>query len=146
MTGRWRARRPHGDGGTVMLLVLGFCVVLVGLVAVVVDVSVVLLNQRGVASAADGAAVAAAQRIDERAFYEDGLGQKVPLDPGEVQSTVATYEGAVQPATQLVARVEGGFTVVVEGSRAVSLPFSRFLTGSTVTVRSTARATSPVVG
>ncbi len=142
--GRRRVRR--GDDGTVMLLVLGFCVVLIGLTAVVVDVSVVLLNQRGVASAADGAAVAAAQRIDERAFYEDGLDARVPLDAAEVRQTVAAYQGAVEPATRLMGRVEGGFTVVVEGSRDVSLPFSRFFTGGAVTVHSTARATSPVAG
>lgn len=143
---RLRARRPHGDDGSVMLLILGFCVVLVGLLAVVVDVSVVLLNQRGVASAADGAAVAAAQRLDERSFYQQGLGGRVPLDREEVQQTVATYAAAVSPRTTLVASVDGGVTVVVQGSRQVSLPFSRYLTGGTVTVRSTARATSPVVG
>ena len=129
-----------------MLLVLGFCVVLIGLVAVVVDVSVVLLHQRGVASAADGAAVAAAQRIDEPTFYRDGLTTAVPLRQEDVQQAVAAYAGAVTPSTSLVARVDGGFTVVVEGSRQVALPFSRYLSGGTVTVRSTARATSPVAG
>lgn len=129
-----------------MVLVLGFCVVLIGLVAVVVDVSVVLLNQRGVASAADGAAVAAAQRIDQGTFYREGLEAAVPLSADEVAQTVSAYQGAVRPATSLRGRVEGGVTVVVEGSREVELPFSRYLSGGSVTVRSTARATTPVAG
>ncbi|MCW2667835.1 MAG: hypothetical protein JWN57_2797, partial [Frankiales bacterium] len=36
-------RRPAGDEGSVLLLVLGFTAVLVALVAVVADVSVLLL-------------------------------------------------------------------------------------------------------
>lgn len=141
-----RPARPRGDDGTVMVLVLGLCVVLLGLVAVVVDVSVVLLHQRGVASAADGAAVAAAQRIDQRTFYREGLAAAVPLSSQEVAQTVARYQAAVRPATSLRGRVEGGVTVVVEGSREVALPFSRYVGRGTVTVRATAHATSPVAG
>lgn len=130
-----------------MLLVLGFVVVLVGLVVVVVDVSVVLLHQRGVASAADGAALAAAQRIDEDAFYRGGIGSRVPLDEGQVAQAVAQYAAAVEPATRLSGSTSpDGFTVVVVGEREVALPFGRFVSGGTVSVRSVARATSPVLG
>lgn len=130
-----------------MVLVLGLVVVLVGLVVVVVDVSVVLLNQRGVASAADGAAVAAAQQISETTFYGSGLGERVPLDEGQVQAVVADYAQAVQPATSLVGgTTPDGLSVVVRGERVVQLPFGRFVGGGTVTVRSVARAESPVLG
>ena len=129
-----------------MVLMLGFAVVLIGLVVVVVDVSVVLFNQRGVASAADGAAVAAAQEISEDVFYERGLQETVPLDEGAVRRAVAAYAADVQPATRLSGSVTGGQTVVVVGERVVPLPFGRFVGRGSVTIRSVARATSPVLG
>ena len=134
------------DQGTVMVLMLGFAVVLIGLVVVVVDVSVVLLNQRGVASAADGAAVAAAQEISESEFYDRGLQEAVPLDEGAVRQAVAAYAADVEPATRLSGSVTGGQTVVVVGERVVPLPFGRFVGRRNVTIRSIARATSPVLG
>lgn len=137
---------PRGDEGTVLLLVLGLTVVLVMLVVVVVDVSVVLLAQRGVAGAADGAAVAAAQRLDEQAFYEDGLHGRVPLDPDGVRQAVAGYAALVRPATTLAGSTQDGTTVVVRAERVVPLPFGALVGSPTVTVRSVARATSPVVG
>jgi len=115
------------------------------LLVVVVDVSVVLLAQRGVASAADGAAVAAAQRIDRPTFYARGPGEQVPLDPAEVRGAVDEYAARVQPATALSGSTDGA-TVVVRGERQVPLPFGGFVGRATVTVRSVARATSPVLG
>ncbi len=145
MTGRRRARPvPGGDGGSVLLLVLGLSIVLMMLVAVVVDVSVVVLAQRGVSSAADGAAVAAAQRLDEASFYETGLGERVPLDDAGVRSTIAAYGAGVRPATRLQGATQDAFHVVVRGERTVRLPFGGFLGVDAVTVRSVARATSPV--
>ncbi|MCU1693288.1 MAG: Protein of unknown function rane [Frankiales bacterium] len=130
-----------------MLLILGFAVVLLGLVVVVADVSVVLLNQRAVAAAADGAALAASQELNDSVFYTQGLGRKVPLDEGQVRRVVAEYAADLKSPTRLVGRLDATrLTVVVEGSRAVSLPFGRFTGGQTVTVRSVARATSPVAG
>lgn len=130
-----------------MLLVLGFVVVLLGLVVVVIDVSIVLLHQRGVASAADGAALAAAQRIDEDAFYGRGLQGRVPLDEGLVAQAVRQYAADVEPATRLSGSTSpDAFSVVVVGERDVPLPFGRFVGHETVTVRSVARATSPVLG
>lgn len=140
------SRRPRGDDGSVMLLILGFTVLLIGLVVVVADVSVVLLGQRAVASAADGAAVAASQELDERSFYAEGLGAKVPLQLSQVRRAVAAYAADRRdPATHLVARLAPDrLTVVVQGSRVVDLPFGRYVGGASVTVHSTARATSPV--
>ena len=129
-----------------MVLMLGFAVVLIGLVVVVVDVSVVLLNQRGVASAADGAAIAAAQQISEADFYDRGLQETVPLDEDDVRRAVAAYTADIEPATSLRGSVTGGQTVVVVGERVVPLPFGRFAGRPSVTIRSIARATSPVAG
>ncbi|MCW2777521.1 MAG: hypothetical protein JWN17_1246 [Frankiales bacterium] len=128
-----------------MLLVLGLTTVLLALLVLVVDVSVLLLAQRGVASAADGAAVAAAQGLDQDALRSHGLGGRVPLGEVEVQRAVASYAGLVQPPTALTAsREPDGTTVVVRAERVVHLPFAGVVGKDRVTVRAVARARSPV--
>ena len=138
-------RPPEGDGGSVLVLVLGFAGILVTLVAVVVDVSAVVLAKRAVASAADGAAVSAAQALDLDAVYARGLGPQVPLSLDEARSRVAAYEAqarGAQPGLSLALRLEGS-TAVVTGTRTVALPFA--LPGThPVRVVAVARARAPV--
>jgi hypothetical protein len=136
-------RRPAGDEGSVLLLVLGFTAVLVALVAVVADVSVLLLAKRGVASAADGAAVAGAQQLDRASLYAGGLGDQLPLDPAEVASAVSAYERTVEPRTALEVSVDGA-SVRVRAARRVRLPFGRYAGVGAVTVRAVATARAPV--
>jgi hypothetical protein len=134
------------DEGSVLLLVLGFAGILLTLVAVVVDVSAVVLSKRGVASAADGAAVTAAQALDLGTVYGEGLGGQLPLSAAEARQRVAVYEGQVraqQPGLRLALRLEGR-TAVVTGSRTVRLPFRLPGTGP-VRVTAVARARAPVV-
>ena len=141
-----RRRRPLGDDGSVLLLVLGFAGILLVLVAVVVNVSAVVLAKRGVASAADGAAVSAAQSLDLDALYAGGLGAEIPLSLGEATSRVAEYEVRArgeQPGLQLALRLDGP-TAVVTADRTVVLPF-RLPGTSPVQVRSVARARAPVL-
>ena len=107
------SRLRDDDEGQLVLLVIGFTLIAALLVAVVVNVSRVFLYERSLASAADGAAVAAASALDESAVYEDtgGLGTRLPLDPGEAEKRVADY--AAQ--TDLPARFRDfGYTVDVE--------------------------------
>ncbi len=134
------------DQGSVLLLVIGFAGLLLTLVAVVADLSAVVLAKRGVASAADGAAVSAAQALDLDAVYDAGLGAALPLDPGDARARVAAYEGqarAQQPGLRLGLRLEGR-TAVVTGSRTVRLPFRLPGTG-VVRVSAVARARAPVL-
>ncbi len=134
------------DEGSVLLLVLGFAGILLTLVAVVADVSAVVLAKRGVASAADGAAVSAAQALDLDAVYGAGLGEQIPLSAGEAGARVAAYEGQVrthQPGLRLALRLEGR-TAVVTGARTVRLPF-RLPGAGTVRVSAVARARAPVL-
>lgn len=143
-------RRPtDGDSGTILLLVLGFAAVLLLLVAVVVDVSAVLLARRGAASAADGAAVAAAQQLDQEAAYADGLGSRIPLSVGAVQSLVGSYSARaaqVQQGLQLTATLDAAqTTAIVTATRQVRLPFSGWLGVRSVTVTAVAHARSPVL-
>jgi hypothetical protein len=138
-------RRKRGDEGSVLVLVIGFAGILVVLVAVVVNVSAVVLAKRGVASAADGAAVSAAQSLDLAQLYTGGLGEALPLSGAEAAARVAEYEVRArreQPGLALAVRVDGR-TAVVTGQRTVRLPFP--LPGTQpVQVRSVARARAPV--
>jgi hypothetical protein len=139
-------RRPAGDDGTVFVLTLGLAGLLLVAVAVVVNVSAVVLAKRGVASAADGAAVSAAQALDEQALYAQGLGGEVPLSLAEAQARVAAYAAGAQlgqPGLRLSVRLEGT-TAVVTGARVVRPPFPVLSTGD-VTVTAVARARAPVV-
>ena len=134
------------DEGSVLLLVLGFAGILLTLVAVVVDVSAVVLAKRSVASAADGAAVSAAQALDLDAVHDAGLGTQIPLIVGDAQVRVAAYEEQArqqQRGLRLVLRLEGR-TAVVTGSRTVRLPFRLPGTGP-VRVSAVARARAPVL-
>lgn len=134
------------DGGSVLLLVLGFAGILLTLVGVVADVSAVVLAKRGVASAADGAAVSAAQALDLDTVHGAGLGAQLPLSAGQARARVAAYEEQVrgqQPGLRLALRLEGR-TAVVTGSRTVRLPFRLPGTGP-VRVSAIARARAPVL-
>ena len=144
---RRRTGRPHGDDGTVLVLTLGLAALLLVLVGVVVDVSVTVLAKRSVASAADGAAISAAQALDYDVFYASGLAGGVPLSSEGVAERVATYEvlaAREQPGLRLYGSVEGGGTAVVTGTRAVALPFTGWLGDGTVEVTAQARARAPL--
>lgn len=138
----------RGDDGSVLLLVVGLFVVLLLMVAVVVDVSAVVLAKRGLSSAVDGAAVAAAQQPDVAAIRESGLSGELALDSAAVDAVVATYqqdEQEGQPGLQLAAHVEATGTAVVNGRRTVRLPFSGWLGVGEVVLASQGRARSPVL-
>ena len=110
-----RRHRAGRDDGSVLLLVIGFTGILLTLVAVVADVSAVVLAKRNVASAADGAAVSAAQALDLQAVHGEGLGAQLPLSAGEARARVSAYEGTVrrqQPGLRLALRLEGRTAVV----------------------------------
>jgi uncharacterized membrane protein len=140
-------RPAHDDAGTILVLLLGFVAVLLLMVAVVVNVSSVILAKRGVSSAADGAAVSAAQDLDLDAVYARGLGERLPLDRARAVDTVATYAQQAQASQPgLLLRVDitdDGGTVVVQGVRAVELPFGRLLGFRPVRVEAEARARAP---
>ena len=138
-------RRPQGDDGTVLLLVVGLTAVLLLAVGLVVNVSAVVLAKRSLASTADGAAVSAAQALDSGTFYATGLGGGIPLDPAGAAERVAAYRAdaeAGQPGLRMTVRVEGR-TAVVRATRTVTLPLALLSTGP-VTVEAEARARAPL--
>ncbi len=115
------------------------------LVIVVTDASAVYLARRSLAAAADGAALAAAQEIDEFTIYTSTQQlEELPLD--RVAETVADYELQTDPSggTQLTATLVDPTTVRVEGRRAVELPVVGILGVGPVTVTAGAQAQSRV--
>ncbi|MDP9102345.1 MAG: pilus assembly protein TadG-related protein [Actinomycetota bacterium] len=140
------------EDGSVTVLVLGLAGVLLAMVAVVVDVSAVILAKRAVASAADGAASLAAQQADEGAIRRDGVGTAVRLDPTLVAQSVADYEVRAdrdQPGLQLRVTVAPGdlATATVTATRTVRLPFVGWLgVNPDVAVRAVSTIRSGVAG
>jgi uncharacterized membrane protein len=129
------------DEGTILILTIGFVVIAMLLVFAVVDASAVFLDRRDLASAADGAALAAAQQVDTSAVYAAGAGGDLPLDPVAVQRTVDTYVAREFPPEQYPGwhfTVDTGpDEVTVTATRVVRLPVY-----GTVTVDATASATN----
>jgi Flp pilus assembly protein TadG len=144
-----KRRRPQGDDGTILLLVLGFTALLLVLVAVVVDVSAVILAKRGAASAADGAAIAASQQLDQDAVYANGLGDAIPLSLDEVREVVAVYAARAaegQQGLELAADLDPTqTTATVTARREIRLPFSGWLGVGSVTVTAVAHARAPLI-
>ncbi|MBX6389042.1 MAG: hypothetical protein IRZ08_08590 [Frankia sp.] len=145
MTARAGARREDRERGSITLLTLGYLVIAAMLAIVVTDVSAVYLARRSVASAADGAALAAAQRIDEFAVYTaTDRFERLPL--ADVQAAVDEYQRQADPSgsTALTAALVDEGTVEVRGSRVVNLPLVGFLGIGPVTVEAAAQAQSLV--
>jgi uncharacterized membrane protein len=92
MTQPRRATSAQADEGSVLLLILGLVVLLVLVVTVVVDVTALFLARRDLFAAADGAALAGAQAVDEVRLYTEGVGEgPLPLQPVRAEQAVRDY-------------------------------------------------------
>lgn len=81
-------------------------------VGVVVNVLAALLARRAVASAADGAAVAAAQALDEGAVRSAGLSdQRLPLSQSGARERVAAYARQMADPAGADSHLTGAFTL-----------------------------------
>ncbi len=84
--------RPRdAQDGQAALLLVGFFVVALLLVAVVVDASAAFLRRQGLDNVADGAALAGADGVEGREVYEGGLGEQARIDPAVAREHVAAY-------------------------------------------------------
>jgi uncharacterized membrane protein len=128
-----------------LILTLGYVMVALMLIVVVVDVSALYLARRALAAAADGAALAAAQQIDEPAVYQT-TGAITALPLGNVQQSVARYSAQTDPSgrTTLRGDLANPTTVHVDGSRTVTLPLVGLFGIGSVTVRASADAEAAV--
>ena len=143
----------EGQQGTVLVLLLGFAVLAVLLVAVVTDASALYLTRRSLAGAADGAALAAVQQLDREALYTGPPGEEIPLDPQAVLDAVRTYVATADLEDRFddfevvgVQTGDGSVTVTLQATR--RLPFLGHLSGGTgegVVIEATATARAPFV-
>lgn len=86
------AALPADDRGSIVPLILGFAVLLLLLITVIAGASRLFLVERALSAAADGAASAAAESLDESAYYaRRGVGGPVRLSESHVTSTVQQY-------------------------------------------------------
>lgn len=135
------------DEGTVLLLIVGLVAVVGLLVAVVTDVTALYLQRRDLVSAADGAALAGAQAVDEETIYTQGLPTSgpLPLDEGAARSAVDEYlSDAGLAGEALIVRVETTPTTVsVSVSTTYDLPVANTATlGVTGSAQVSASATA----
>jgi uncharacterized membrane protein len=95
-------RAPERSGcteaGQTSLLIVGFTIVVVMMVAVVVDASAAYLRRQGLDSLADGAALAAADGVQGQQVYQGGLGERARIDAEAAQAYVADYLAALGAA------------------------------------------------
>ncbi len=80
----WRRR---DEDGSISLLILGLTLIAVLLVAGTVAVTSAHLSRMRLLDLADGAALSAANALDESA-YEQGVGESVPLSNASVQQAL----------------------------------------------------------
>jgi hypothetical protein len=120
-------RRPDGRG-TASLLIIGFAIVAIMMVAVVVDASAAYLRRSGLDSLADGAALAAADGVQGRQVYQGGLGERAQIDPLVARAYVDQYlrdTGAARRYPGLTYDVDAGADrVVVRVAAPLDLPIT----------------------
>ncbi len=94
------AQSRRGEGGQTTVLIVGFAVVALLMVAVVVDASAAYLRRQGLDNLADGAALAAADGVQGRQVYEGGLGERARIDPEVAREHVVDYLAATGAAAR----------------------------------------------
>ncbi|MGN6472028.1 MAG: pilus assembly protein TadG-related protein [Mycobacteriales bacterium] len=149
------------DGGSITVLIIGYTAIAIGLIIAGIDVSKVFLAERALSSAADAAAVDAAQGVDTRRVYDGPdlrCGASLPLNP--IRAAAMARDSVAQRSPDLAHAFKqldppqtsvSGTTVTVAMRGDVVVPFGHVLQwlgiardGGTVTVRESAHAESPV--
>jgi len=92
LAGRAREVRAGGEDGQVLLLVLAYATISLALLLVVVSASAVHLERKRLIEVADGAALDAADEVDESIYFPGGAEPgSVPLSDGSVRDRVGHY-------------------------------------------------------
>ena len=133
-----------------LLLILGLVTLAAVLVAVVTDVSALYLERRKLIAAADGAALAGAQKVNESRIYTEGLPDvgPVPLNGDAAKDAALTYIEDSGIDVDLVSVEATATTVSVSISTEYRLPIASRVTVGTsgsATVAASATARTAVV-
>jgi hypothetical protein len=149
------ANADRSEEGTVLLLILGLVVIAALFVTVVMDVSALFIDRRELIAAADGAALAGAQAVDEESLYTKGLPAAGPLtlDEERARAAVRSYlqvNGLFNQYQNLrLEIVTTSTTVSVRLGALVELPVVNSVTpgaGDGVRVEAMATAETAVIG
>lgn len=139
------------ERGSISVLVLGLTMIAAVLIAGTVAVTSAHLSRMRLLDVADGAALSAANALDESA-YREGVGSSVPLSNASVRERAAQYVGSrPRPGSVTAWRLGGdtgtrdGVTAVVALTGEADLPLVGGVLRSlgvsvTISVRSEARA------
>lgn len=132
------------ERGHISLLIIGFATILLGLVAVVVDASQVVLLRRSLASVADGAALAGAQSLAVHPLYAGQSVGSLPIDAARARQSVVSYLAATDVDLTAIDVAVDGDRVTVEVASRARLPLVGIVTtafdGTVVTARASARS------
>lgn len=132
----------HDERGSITVMTLGFLVLIGLLVVVVANASGAFLHRQELGNLADGAALAAADGLDEAGFYTD---QRIELDPAEARRLVGDYlAGHDVRAVQVVAD-DATVNIRLERSVGLALAPPGWTSRTTVVAEATSqlRPTSP---
>jgi len=130
-------------GSLVPFVLLSFLIALV-MVCGGITASVGFLEQRDVQSLCDGAAVAAANAVDEGRYFATSGQDAVPLSQESVNSAMADYLTSASEGLDAWSTSTDGRSVEVVCTRFVVLPFAAlFLGGNEVERTAVASARSP---
>lgn len=129
-----------------MLLVLVFTMICILLISGVVAVTSVHLSRMKLLDVSDGAALAAANALDDAA-YQGGVGDTVPLSNVTVRETAADYVSSRPMPGGMASWGLGGGTGTPDGELAVvhmscvaEVPLVGWLLGDGVTINVVSRA------
>ncbi len=134
VTGHRAPRRPRGgdDSGQVLLLALVYGLIAILLVLVVVAASAVHLDRKRLLALADGAALDAADALDEPAYFEateraEGI-DAVPVTDDSVRDSVTAYLLRLDAPSRFTdLSVDVGSTGTTDGTTAVVVLTARSL-------------------
>ncbi|MEO7446806.1 MAG: pilus assembly protein TadG-related protein [Humibacillus sp.] len=143
---------PRADSGQIGILILGLFALVLVLILGAVDVTAAQLARMRLLDAADSAALDAADALDERRAYEEGVQGRLALTDAAVQKAAAAHLSRIPrpPGITAWSVVPGtgtsdGATAVVTLSGRATLPMSGWILQSLggsveITVTSSARA------
>jgi hypothetical protein len=114
----WRRPLQRDEEGRVMLLILVFSMICILLVTGIIAVTSDHLSRMKLLDAADGAALAAANALDDTA-YAGGVGEAVPLSNNSVRETAGAYVASRPVPSGMAAWGLGGETGTPDGEGAV---------------------------
>jgi Flp pilus assembly protein TadG len=139
-----REQDQNDERGSTLPLVVVCWLVAALMVFGAIAASDAFLEQQDVQSVCDGAALAAADRTDERAVYARGVEGSLPLDQATSEAAVTDYLGSGGRALTTWTLQTDGSEVTVRCSRSVDIAFGwLFLGGRPLDRTAVASARAP---